>query len=166
MSEPVAIGPVPLRSIAGIGAFRDSSGLLEVLRSEFWMSVPQAAGFVESGAMRLSRLAPRRYLMSADRAANLPGRLSRLLDGVAAVTDQSDLWIYFDVSGAGVQEVLSRVVPVDLRAAAFPVGGLALTRAGHLDVRLFRIETLRFEIAVARSYAEDLGHLLHLANHG
>ena len=166
MSELVQIGLLPPQSIAGIGAFRDQSGLHEILRREFWLSAPQGAGFVEVGPNRLVRLGPSRYVVSSDRGAGLAGRLAGLLDGVAAVTDQSDLWAYFAVAGEGVQEVLSRVVPVDLHMASFAVGGLALTRAGHLDVRVFRTGNLRFEIAVARSYADDLRHLLKLANHG
>jgi len=166
MSEQVQIGLLPQQSIAGVGAFRDQSGLHEILRRELWLSAPEGAGFVEVGATRLGRLGPSRYVVSGDRGADLPGRLTSLLDGVAAVTDQSDLWAYFAAAGEGVQEVLSRVVPVNLHATSFAVGGLALTRAGHLDVRMFRTGTLQFEIAVARSYAEDLRHLFELANHG
>jgi heterotetrameric sarcosine oxidase gamma subunit len=166
MSEQVQIGLLPPQSIAGIGAYRDQSGLHEVLRREFWLSAPEGAGFVEVGPTRLGRLGPSRYVVSGDRGAGLPGRLAGLLDGVAAVTDQSDLWAYFGVAGEGVQEVLSRVVPVNLHPASFPVGALALTRAGHVDARVFRTGILRFEIAVARSYAEDLRHLFKLANHG
>ncbi len=162
MSELVDL---PLRSMAGIGAFRNQLGLHEVLRREFWISAPDAIGFVEAGAIRLSRLGPARYLVSGDRVADLPARLARALDGIAAVTDQSDLWSSFAATGDNVREVLSRVVPVDLHQANFPVGGLALTRAGHLDVRLFHTSDLQFEISVARSYAEDLRHLLQLANH-
>jgi sarcosine oxidase subunit gamma len=159
----VAIEAAPLRSVAGIGAFGDPSGLLAALQGEFGVAVPAAIGFAEAGAIRLSRLGPSRFLVSGDGAADLPGRLARLLEGVGAVTDQSDLWICFVVSGGLVREVLSRVVPVDIRAAQFPVGGLALTRAGHLDVRLFRTGELQFEIAVGRSYAADLRHLLEVS---
>jgi heterotetrameric sarcosine oxidase gamma subunit len=57
------------------------------------------------------------------------------------------------------------VVPVNLHPAKFAVGALALTRAGHLDVRVFRTGEMLFEVAVARSFAEDLRHLLDLAAH-
>jgi heterotetrameric sarcosine oxidase gamma subunit len=166
MSEMVQIGLLPQQSIAGIGAFADQADLHDILRREFWMSAPETAGFAESGAVRLCRLGPARYLLSGDRQSDLPGRLARVLRGAAAVTDQSDLWMYFALKGQGVRDVLSRVVPIDLHAAKFAVGGLALTRAGHLDVRLFRTGELQFEMAVARSYGEDLRHLLQLANHG
>jgi sarcosine oxidase subunit gamma len=101
--------------------------------------------------------------VSGDREAGLPARLVRVLEGLAGVTDQSDLWACFVVSGGSVREVLSRVVPVDIRSAQFRVGALASTRAGHLDVLLLRTGEDRFEIAVARSYAQDLRHLLQLA---
>jgi heterotetrameric sarcosine oxidase gamma subunit len=162
----VGVALAPLRSIAGIGAFRDQSGLFEALRGEFWMPVPEAIGFVENGQMRLCRLGPSRYVMSGDRQADLPGRLGRVLDGLAAVTDQSDLWKTFVFTGVDVRDVLSRVVPVDLHAAKFAVGGLALTRAGHLDVRLFRTGEMAFEVSVARSFGEDLAYLLSAAASG
>ncbi len=165
MSERVEIGLAPLRSMAGIAAFHDQSALQEVLQREFGARAPAEAGFVESGSVRLCRIGPSRFLVSGAREADLPRRLARLLEGVAAVTDQSDLWSIFAVSGAGVREVLSRVVPVDLHPAKFAVGVLAMTRVGHLDVRLFRMGENCFEITVARSYATDLRHLLQLADH-
>ena len=161
----VAIEAAPSRSVAGIGAFGDPSAVLAALHGEFGVAVPASIGFAEAGALRLSRLGPSQFLASGNRDADLPGRLARVLDGVGAVTDQSDLWICFVASGGFVREVLGRVVPVDLRPAQFPVGGLALTRAGHLDVRLFRTGEMQFEIAAARSYAEDLRHVLQVSAH-
>ena len=38
--------------------------------------------------------------------------------------------------------------------ACLRVGDLALTRAGHLNVRLWRCADLDYELAVTRSYAD------------
>ena len=45
------------------------------------------------------------------------------------MTDQSDGWTVLALSGAAAVDVLARLVPVDLRLAAFPVGGALRTRA-------------------------------------
>jgi heterotetrameric sarcosine oxidase gamma subunit len=158
-----SIALAPLRSVAGIGGFRDQTALHSALQTEFGFSVPDGPACVEAGTVSLCRLGPSRYLVSGDREAGLPGRLARVLEGLAAVTDQSDLWVCFMASGASVRDVMSRVVPVDVRATKFAVGALASTRAGHLDVLLRRTGENAFEISVARSYAEDLRHLLENA---
>jgi sarcosine oxidase subunit gamma len=159
----VSISAALPRSIAGIGAFRDQSGLRAALQAEFGISLPDVAGFVQAGPVTFSCIGPARYIATAAREAGLPARLAIVLQDLAAVTDQSDLWEIFGVSGGDVREMLARVVPVDLRPEKFAVGGVVLTRAGHIDVRVWRIGDLNYEIAVARSYAADLLHELNVA---
>jgi sarcosine oxidase subunit gamma len=151
------------RSIAGIAAFRNRDGLLAALQAEFGVAVPTAPRWVEAAEVMLSCLAPNRFLATADRAANLPNRLAKSLAGLAVVTDQSDFWITIIVSGPSVRDMLARVVPIDLDPAKFSVGDLALTRGGHLDVRLWRVAEDSYEVAASRSYAQDFRHLLKTA---
>jgi heterotetrameric sarcosine oxidase gamma subunit len=80
------------------------------------------------------------------------------LADVAALTDQSDLWQYFTLSGPAAAEALTRLVPIDLAPQNFPVGAVSVTRAGHLNVRLWHLGADIFELAVSRSYADDLRH--------
>ena len=144
------------RSVAGIGVFRDRDRCLAALRDEFGISVPMQAGFVQAGSVRVSCLAPARYLASAERDANLPDRLGETLAGLAAITDQSDMWETFSLSGPSVRELLAKLVPVDLAPSIFRVGDVACTRAVHLDVRLWRVDNCNYELAVCRSYAGSL----------
>jgi sarcosine oxidase subunit gamma len=109
----------------------------------------------------LSCLAPGRYLATADRLADLPSRFARSLSSLAAITDQSDLWHTLTLTGPAAALVLARLVPINLAPEIFPVGALALTRAGHLDVRLWHIADATYELATPRSYAADLDHALH-----
>ncbi len=159
----VELAPVAPRCIAGIAGFRDGARLHDALHSEFGAAPPGKARFVLAGAVTLACLAPARFLASADADAGLAARLAKALDGVAAVTDQSDMWAAWHVSGAGVRECLARVVPVDLAADIFQVGDLALTRAGHLDLRVCRVGADAYEIAVTRSVAADLLYALEEA---
>jgi len=163
MSDVLSLTEPAPRSIAGIAAFRDHAAVLAALQSEFGMSPPEASAFIEGAGVTVSCLGPSRYCAAADRAADLPRRLAAALSGLAAVTDQSDLWHLFALSGPGAADALSRVVPIDLAEEAFPVGALALTRAGHFNVRLWRIDVQTYEIAVPRSYADDLRYDLQKA---
>jgi sarcosine oxidase subunit gamma len=151
------------RSIAGIGAFRDRDRLLAALQAEFGVAPPTTPCSVRAEGLTLSCLAPDRFLATADRAANLPGRLAQSLAGLAAVTDQSDFWMTYIVSGPSVRETLARIVPIDLEPAKFRIGDLALTRGGHIDVRLWRVGEESYELAAGRSYAQDFRHALEIA---
>ncbi len=148
------------RSAAGIAGFRDRDRLVAALQAEFGADIPSTPRFVQADALTLSCLAPTRYFATAPRDTDLPARLAASLAGLAAVTDQSDLWACFVLAGPRSRETLARVVPVDLTPSKFRPGDLALTRAGHLDVRLWRLGEHSYEIAVARSYAEDLRYVL------
>ena len=88
------------------------------------------------------------------------------LDGVAAVTDQSDAWAVVAISGAGAEDVLARLVPVDLRAGVFKKNHVAKTMLGHMAVTITRTDTATFEIMVMRAMARTLVHDLDIAMRG
>ena len=159
----LTIEPTDPRSIAGIAAFKDRDRFLAAMKSEFGLTMPVTPSTIQAGGVAISCLAPGRYMATADRGADLPARLANVLTGLAAITDQSDQWVTFVVSGEQSSDVLARLVPVDLGAAQFGVGVLALTRAGHLDVRLWRVAEQTYEIAVTRSMSDDLHHALEQA---
>jgi sarcosine oxidase subunit gamma len=148
------------RSAAGIAAFRDHDAVRAALQTAFGVAPPTTAGFVQAGPVTLSCLSPTRYFATAPRDTNLPRSLAKYLAELAAVTDQSDLWVSYTLAGPAVRETLARLVPVDLAPEKFPVGTLALTRAGHLHVRLWRLAADSYEISVQRSCTDDLRHAL------
>ena len=76
----------------------------------------------------------------------------------AAMTDQSDAWASAALTGPGVRQVLARLVPIDLRDTAFPVGSAARTLVGHMSALVMRIEPERYELMVFRSMARTLAH--------
>ena len=78
----------------------------------------------------------------------------------AAVTDQSDGWAGFSLTGPGAEAALARLVAVDLRAAAFPVGGAARAGLNHMSMVLLRTAAEAFEIYVFRSMARTAWHEL------
>lgn len=82
------------------------------------------------------------------------------LTGFAALTDQSDGWARMRLSGPGAEAVLARLVPLDLRAAAFPVGAVARTGLNHMMMVLSRVAGEDFDILVFRSMAASAVHEL------
>jgi sarcosine oxidase subunit gamma len=80
------------------------------------------------------------------------------LEGVAALTDQSDAWAAVSLSGPGAEDVLARLVPVDLRVAEFKRGHTARSLLGHMNASITRTGAQTFLILVFRSMAETLRH--------
>ncbi len=81
----------------------------------------------------------------------------------AAITDQSDGWTVLAVSGAAAVDVLSRLVPMDLRLAAFPVGQVLRSQVNHMNAVILRIGDFAFEIMVFRSMARTAWHEVQTA---
>ena len=92
------------------------------------------------------------------------GRETALVVGVekppvisgAAVTDQSDAWASIVLSGPLSPDVLARLVPVDMREKAMPVGATTRTMLGHMTASITRQDTDAFLILVFRSMAHTL----------
>ncbi len=84
----------------------------------------------------------------------------------AACVDHSDAWAVVRMEGAGVESVLARLVPLDLRAGSFAKGHTARTMLGHMTVSLTRMGNISFEIMAMRSMAASLVHELAEAAKG
>lgn len=80
------------------------------------------------------------------------------LDRIAALTDQSDGWARMRLEGRGAEAVLTRLVPLDLGARAFPVGSVARSGLNHMMMVLHRSGPATFEIMVFRSMAATAAH--------
>lgn len=75
----------------------------------------------------------------------------------AAVTDQSDGWAGFRLAGAAAADVLMRLVALDLRLPAYPVGSAARTGLNHMPLVLMREEG-GFALLTFRSMARTAWH--------
>lgn len=81
----------------------------------------------------------------------------------AAVVDQSDAWAVVRLSGVAAEDVLARLVPVDLRAARFKRGHTVRTQLQHMNASVTRVGSDGFMILVFRSMAATLVHDLKTA---
>lgn len=81
--------------------------------------------------------------------------------GIASVTEQSDGWVRFDLSGSDVHAVFERLCPVDTRN--MDVGGVTRTSIEHLGSFVINRGDDTFSITAPRSSAGSLHHALILA---
>ncbi|WP_298913283.1 sarcosine oxidase subunit gamma [uncultured Roseobacter sp.] len=74
----------------------------------------------------------------------------------AALTDQSDAWACVTLDGPPAEDILARLVPVDLRAAEFKRGHTVRTQIRHMNGSITRVGSDSFLIMVFRSMAITL----------
>ena len=130
---------------------------------------PGGAKAVAKGLKGLGLAMPSPLTFSEKKGARIvwTGRDQAFLIGIdppeiegAALTDQTDGWTSLALSGAGVVDVLARLVPVDLRLAACPVGTALRTQVNHMNAVILRTGDQAFEIMVFRSMAQTAWHEL------
>ena len=81
--------------------------------------------------------------------------LTKALDSKAAVTDQSDAWVVFTISGADAPEVMSRLCSLDLDA--MELGQTARAEFAHMMSCITPVPE-GFEIMIMRSFAKTAIH--------
>lgn len=108
---------------------------------------------------RMTAAAGARLAFAGRGVAFLIGAAPPDLGAHAAVTDQSDGWCGLRLTGPGSVAVLARLVPLDLRPAAFPQGSAVRTMLNHLTLCLMAAPD-GFEMLVFRSMAKTAVHEL------
>jgi sarcosine oxidase subunit gamma len=120
------------------------------------LAMPDPNGFAEKKGARI--------VWTGRDQAFLLGVAPPALEG-AALTDQTDGWATLALTGAALAEVLARLVPIDLRLAAFPVGRVARTQVNHMNAVILRTGDHAVEIMVFRSMARTAWHELETTMH-
>lgn len=145
--------PGPITSIAVYpGAAKAMAKGLKALG----LAMPAPNSFVEKKGARI--------VWTGREQAFLMGVEAPALEG-AAVTDQSDGWAMLTLAGAAAVDVLARLVPLDLRLAAFPVGQVARSGLNHMNAVILRTGDDAFAILVFRSMARTAWHELETTMH-
>jgi sarcosine oxidase subunit gamma len=116
-------------------------------------------GLPEPGAARAAAGGTLRWF-GQDGYLLIGGALPEGAAACAACTDQSDAWARMVLTGGPAEDVLSRLVPVDVRAAAFPEGRTCRSMLGHMNASITRTGAQAFEIMVFRSMARTAVHEL------
>lgn len=138
-----------------IGAFgRATAPLDAALGSVLGTPLPTSTSLVQrAGAHRLYRIAADQYWIVTPDAA-LWAKISEVVPATAgSVTRLSDARVRISVEGPAATALLGKLVSVDLRPRAFPVGSFAQTGLHHVGVLLERLGPEHFEIFALRTYA-------------
>ncbi|MEI4471701.1 sarcosine oxidase subunit gamma [Frigidibacter sp. MR17.24] len=98
--------------------------------------------------------------------AFLTGIAPEGLEGLAALTDQSDAWTVLTLAGPGTRAALARLCPVDLSPARLPPEASLRTQLGHMAAILRPIGAETVEIWVFRSMAATAVHEIATAMRG
>lgn len=146
-----SVGPITSIAVVPNGTEALAKGL-----KPLGLAMPGPNAVVESDGVRL--------VWTGKDQAFLIGLLPPALEG-AAVTDQSDGWAVLSIRGAGAIDVLARLVPVDLRPAAFQVGQVLRTQVNHMNAVILRLGEAEFQIMVFRSMARTAWHELETTMH-
>jgi sarcosine oxidase gamma subunit len=155
---PLTIGAITLTEVVlgpvtSIAPFRGKSVAVTAALAVEDLRFPAPGETISAG--------PARIIWAGQGRAFLCGVTPPMaLAGVAALTDQTDAAAVVRLDGAGAEAVLARLVPVDLRARAFPEGGTARTMVGHMTASITRVGAQSFEVMVMRSMAQTLVHEL------
>lgn len=136
--EPLDLGP-----LAAILPYPGRTAAVDAALRARGLGLPEPGVSLE--------LADTRILWAGREAALLIGTAPPELPD-AAVIDQTDGWAGLSLAGPAAEAVLARLVPVDLRASAFPEGATARTLLGHLPVLILR-RAGGFELLVTASHA-------------
>lgn len=101
------------------------------------------------------------YVETGAGHGDLEAFLGATFAGLAAICDQSDSRVVLEVSGPRVRDVLAKGVPIDLHAAHFRDGAVALTAVAHVGVHLRQVsDAPAYRLSVPRSYFGTFWHWL------
>lgn len=144
-----SVGPITSIAVFPEGAKAVAKGL-----KSLGLTFPKPTRFTEKAGARI--------IWTGRDQAFLTGVAPPTLEG-AALTDQSDGWTVLAVTGAAAVDVLARLVPMELRLAAFPVGNVLRTQLNHMNVVILRTGDHSIEVMVFRSMARTAWHEIQTA---
>lgn len=142
--EGLAIATLQARKGAG-------AALVETLRQSLTPAFVDAPRAVSAGNAVFIGTGPARWLALSDEDAELAATLAKTAGPLAAVTEQSDAFVVFDLRGARVPDTLAKGALIDLDPRAFQIGDTATTVIAHLGVTLWRAGEECWRLLVGRS---------------
>ncbi len=162
---PLTIGTVSVTevdpgAIHAVSAFQgQAKSLSEAMKAAHGMALPAPNRATGKSGARAVWFGPGQVML-------IGSTPDPLLSAHAAVVDQSDAWAVVRLEGDGAEDVLARLVPVDLRPQQFKRGHTARTLLFHMTASITRVGEKAFQIMVFRSMATSLVHDLQRAMEG
>lgn len=134
--------------------------------SSFSIALPDGPRLVRSGKVGFLGLAPGKWLaVATDRTGwEWEERLREVFSDLAAVSDQSDAYLLFRLSGPNARDVLAKGIAIDFHPSAFRPGDAATTSMALVGVTLWQVDgDPAYVLAAARSYEGSFLHHLSVS---
>ena len=133
---PLRIGAVVLSvveegPITSVAPWPGQGAAVDAALAPLGLRFPRAGEVVEDGAARM-------VWSGRDQALLIGADAPEALGEVAALTDQSDAWVTLALEGWDAEPAMTRLVPIDMRAAVFPPGRVARTLLQHMPAIIER----------------------------
>lgn len=157
---PVTLTEVTDRALASVAARLGREDETVVRLTDLLGTAPPAPARLVGEPLTAFWTGPDQWMIEAPLATHedLAARLTASSDGAMSVTEQTDAWCRFDLTGDGLPEVFERLCPADTRAFA---GGEALrTAIDHLGCFLLCRKVGHVSVLGPRSAAGSLHHAL------
>lgn len=163
MANSVEINEITGTGLVAIMARKGVSA--EAIGTRLGIAAPTGSHWTGNGELALIGTGPGTWLArTATPPPDWAEALAGQLDSVASVTDVSDSYRLFRISGRGARRLLRRGAFIDMHPSAFAAGSVAVTVIGHIGVILRQIDDApTYEIAVFRSFGESFRHWLTTA---
>lgn len=147
-------------TLAHLTAFKGQKAALEMaIRDEFCIDLPNNSRRAERNRVSFIGIGPEQWIvMVYDPDSNgFLTKLSHVVNGLAALVDQSDARAIVRISGSDARRALAKGVTVDLHPQVFGKDYATTTLAAGLSISLWQVEdTPTYEISVFRAFAVSL----------
>ncbi|ATX65417.1 sarcosine oxidase subunit gamma [Roseinatronobacter bogoriensis] len=157
---PVTITEAPDWALASVAArLGQEKACSTALASVLGADIPGVAAHTQGPAMSAFWTGPHIWIVEApyDSHEDLAAMLSAKLGECASVTEQSDAWVRFDVTGDGIERLFERLCNLDL--AKLGQGAARRSVIEHLGCYVIR-GTEGIHVYGPRSSAQSLHHAL------
>jgi heterotetrameric sarcosine oxidase gamma subunit len=149
----VVITPRHDFSLATVIGIEGDWTLTEHFGSRFGIEPPDAPRAIPGAKLDLLWAGPSQWLAVSVRPA-MPAELAADLQGIAAVSDQTDARAVLRLRGVRVRDVLAKGCPVDLHPRAFRRGDTFITAIGGIGVQVWWTDVDdALHLAIPRSMA-------------
>lgn len=155
-------------ALASLAARKDQGAALAQTLASLLPTLPGPVNSISTPTCEALWTGPDQWMLLSplksdmDLDMDLERQVKQLAGEMASVTDQTDAWVVFEISGEGISALMERLVNIDLKTK--PTGFTTRTIIEHIGVILHcRKAGERFRLLAPRSLAKNLAHVLETA---
>lgn len=159
----VTIAENPGLALASLAIRKNGAAAVMAAATQLKLAMSAPGTFTTGSPYGALWLGPEQWMIMADFANHelLAAELETAFGKAASITEQTDGWVCFDLSGADLAKMMERLCALDIRA--MPSGSGTRTVIEHMGCYVMLRDGGRVRILGARSSAASLLHALEAA---